>query len=191
MTRPRLILLIRCAVLAVGLWCIGAPWWLAMLSLMMPVFSSCCGTGVCNTICANNCANESWQVTIAGEVDSSCSSCADYNKTYNIHDTSSCTYNANIYTGGVPTSCGDVFSYVQVRYYLSGANTHLEVQQYFDDPGSGQVQLDTWDFGSIGTSPASCCVGTLGPNAITSSAFGTYNPCDSSAATCTIIGSAT
>jgi len=194
MTRPRLILAIRCAVLAgacAWLYPYGL-WWLP-IALMMPAFTSggCGGPCTTGTLCANGQDSESIALTIAGLTDLACASCNDYNKTYNVQSGSTnCGYIATNPTQ-VPGSCGSSsFANNLTTFFQDdgSGNTRVRASLFLYDGGAPDSYI--WDFTALGASPANCCITTITKVGSTSVTVGsTTQQCDPTAATVTIVGS--
>jgi hypothetical protein len=200
MTRPRLILAIRCAVLAVALWCIGAPWWmfaLCPLALMMPVFAGGCD-GTCGDggRCANSQESKSIAGTIAGMANLNCIHCGDYNKTYNLPEGGTgigpggCGYTSSGIGAIVPQTCGSNSGFNAIQHLIQNdgsGNTRVATQlEIYDSPGA---TFHLFQSASIGASPANCCITTVSLAFFSTTVTSATQRCDATGASCTWVGS--
>lgn len=128
MTRPRLILAIRCVtLLCVGALLLGSGWLYAglasvLVGLMMPVFAVVSTT--CPSVCSNMSASVSFTTTGITDAPSHACDCSHYNTTVVSIVKSGC-----IYTGRttVDSLCG-FFVEMTANFTASGGNSRVTLQ---------------------------------------------------------------
>lgn len=188
MTRPRLVLLMRCLVLAVCLCAIGVPWWV-VLGLMMPVFA----TSTCSQ-CDGGTAPASFQADFSGMAAGVCNSgaCTTYTSFVYAFQTvstspyclaQSCTwlYSTSFTICG---SCGSISS-LSVWVFLDcdnihgGGSTHYWI--YVVGPGASWKK----DYGTTKPSCSTLSSESIPWNANQACGFGPpFYTCDGSGSTC-------
>lgn len=122
MTRPRLIIAIRCAVLALAcLFFIPCWLWWVPFALMMPAFASC--TQTC-TRCDSNVSACNYQIDIAGVTDQSCGTCSTWNTSYVMAFNSTCAFISSNFT-----ACGSTRT-LTLNVAIDGPDIFNPTRQY-------------------------------------------------------------
>jgi len=178
-------------------WIAGTAW--MPVGLLFAILSTGCD-GICGSSrCTSNQASKTFSMTIAGLTNLACSNCNDYNTTFgSIPNSISCSWQLNA-AGGVPTTCGQSFlpgHTVNVDIGTSGSDSTIKARLIIDlteipVASGGGSEVHEVAYGSIGTAPANCCIGTYGPTTVTSTVVtpGHTAQCDGTSATFTIVGS--
>ncbi len=173
-------------------WCLvlvgtGFGWWTGCGCCATGCDGSCTG-GICNS----DQASKTFSVTITGMANNTCINCSDFNLTYSgIPQFSNCDWEISTITGGSPPgSCSLSASLNRLGVFIqsSGGNTIIIGELFINNPTLNEGHFI---IGTLGASSTNCCVGTIGPTAMS---FITNPPlgvpaCDSSGATMTIVGS--